>query len=116
MFVPLLLGIPFLLAAVLGSTLGKSLSRWYLLVGLGFVVIVGGLFLSVYLSSAPDYAHSKGIDGEEYLGRWWDPDFTAFLVAVAYVGWMAGLGVAQPSCVSSCRIGPRKDELAAAST
>ena len=70
--------------------------RWeraYLLFVAGVVVALAFVVV-VYLQAPPDYQHSQGDeDGEMFLGRWWEPQFIAFLAIIGYVLWGAGVVV-----------------------
>ena len=68
-----------------------SLAKSYWMLVLG--VLLGVAFVvAVYAGSAHDYASSNGIDGEMFLGRWWDPTFTLLLGFIGYIGWTIGIG------------------------
>jgi hypothetical protein len=85
----------FVAPPVLGAALwalGTSWPRVYALFGLGVVL---GLFviLAAYLTAPPDFQHSNGTEGEEYLGRWLDPAFVVTFVALGYFLWFVGVVV-----------------------
>ena len=77
-------------AVAIASRVRLAKSYWLFLLGvlLGFAFVV-----VVYLTSAHDYASSDGIDGELFLGRWWDPTFTVLLAILGYIGWCTGVVV-----------------------
>ena len=83
---------PLAVAAVLTAATRVSLAKSYWMLILG--VVLGFAFvIAVYLASAHDYASSNGVDGEMFLGRWWDPTFTVFVAIVGYIGWCIGVVV-----------------------
>lgn len=88
----LLFGLPFILGAVLGGGFGRTWSRVYVLFALG-LLLGFGFVAAAYLTAPPDYQHSNGTDGEEYLGRWWDPSWVVMLSALGYVTWFVGVGL-----------------------
>jgi hypothetical protein len=52
-----------------------------------------GLVLSAYLSAPPDALHADGIEGEQFLGRYWEPGFVLILPGTGYVLFLVGVGV-----------------------
>lgn len=88
MFALIWLGGPAALAALLTIVMRARWSRAHVVVfGIGVALAVGFVLLA-YLQAPPDYEHSGGdSDGEMFLGRWWEPQFVAFLVFVGYVFW-----------------------------
>ena len=71
-------------------------TRWrrpYALLAVG-VALAAAFLLIAYLSAPPDYQHSQGdSDGRMFWGRWWEPEFTLFLIAMSYLCWAGGVGV-----------------------
>jgi protein-S-isoprenylcysteine O-methyltransferase Ste14 len=86
------LGPPFLVGALLGAAFAKG---WWstaavaaLGVGLGF-----GVVLWAYYAAPPGGAPYNGCsDCENFLGRWWEPNFTILLVVIGYLFWLLGIG------------------------
>jgi hypothetical protein len=67
--------------------------RWanaYLMFVAGIGVGLGFLALA-YLLAPPNYESSNGVDGEMFLGRWWDPQLMSKLALIGYVGWSFGV-------------------------
>jgi hypothetical protein len=82
---------------VLGIVLGWAFARgWRSVYGaFGLGLVIGFLIVLIaYLTAAPDYAHSNGCsDCEFFLGRWWEPQFVLFVVAIGYLLYLVGIGV-----------------------
>ena len=81
-----------LLGVALGAAFAKGWLSTYALFGLGLLVGFG-VVLAAYLSSPADFQHSNGTEGQEFLGRWWDPEFVVTLTAISYCLYLVGLGV-----------------------
>jgi uncharacterized membrane protein len=79
---------------VLGSVLGWAFARgWRTVYGLfGLGLVLGFLIVLVaYLSADTD---SNGCsDCELFLGRWWEPQFVLFVVAIGYLFYLVGIGL-----------------------
>jgi hypothetical protein len=92
-FVLVTVGGPFVLALVCAVIWGRNRKRLYLLLAAGLVLAIG-VVLYAYFSAPPDAQHdSIGCsDCEQFLGRWWEPGFVAFVVVIGYVTWLAGVG------------------------
>ena len=79
-------------------------------------MFVAGLVLAIafigvaYLRAAPNYQSSNGVDGEMFLGRWWDPQFTVTLAIIGYVGWALGIAVGLLLRGTLDALHPRKSE------
>lgn len=92
MWVLVWLGSPFLVGGLLGAAFARG--RW----STGAVVAVGvglgfGVVLWAYFAAPPSSAPYNGCsDCENYLGRWWEPNFVIFLVVVGYLFWLFGVG------------------------
>lgn len=79
-----------LVAAVLTRIRWRQNGPWLVL---GGVVLAFGFVVLVYYRSSRGYAGSQGdSDGEMFLGRWWEPEFTVLLAMVGYVIWLVGVG------------------------
>lgn len=87
------LGAPLLLGMVLGATLARGWPSVYGLLAVG--ILIGFFVLLVFYLNAPaDYAHSGGDeDGGMYFGRWWELPFDVFVVAIAYLCYLVGVGI-----------------------
>ena len=92
MWVLLWLGPPFVVGALIGALFARG--RWStaaaaaLGLGLGFGVVVWA-----YYSAPPSSAPYNGCsDCENYLGRWWEPNFVIFVVVIGYLFWLFGMG------------------------
>jgi hypothetical protein len=84
----LFFGLPLLLGAVLGAVFPKA----YPLLGLGLLIGMG-VVVWAYLASPPDALHANGTEGEQFLGRYWEPGWVFFVVGVGYVLYLVGVGV-----------------------
>jgi hypothetical protein len=85
-------GAPLLLGAVLGGFFARGFTRTYAVLGVGLIIGVA-VVLAAYLSSPPDFEHAKGTEGEQFLGRYWDPALVVILVGVGYVLYLVGVGL-----------------------
>ena len=83
---------PLALGAVLGAAFARGMLGTYGLFALGLLLGFGILVLA-YLTSPPDYQHSRGTEGRQYLGRWWDPDFVLMLTGIGYFLYLVGIGL-----------------------
>jgi hypothetical protein len=83
----------FVLGPVLGAAFARGMLRTYALFGLG--LLIGFLvLLAAYLTAAPDFAHSNGCsDCQMFLGRWWEPEFVAFVAGFGFLVFLLGIGV-----------------------
>ena len=88
----LVFGLPVLLGAVLGAVFARSFWRTYAVLGLGLLIGLG-LVLWAYLSSPPDALHATGAEGEQFLGRYWEPEWVFFGVGIGYLLYLVGVGV-----------------------
>jgi hypothetical protein len=91
MLVLVWLGLPFIVGALIGAVFARG--RWSaaaaaaLGIGLGFSIV-----LWAYYSAPPSSAPYNGCsDCENYLGRWWEPNFVIFMVAIGYIFWLFGI-------------------------
>lgn len=86
-------GSPFVVGALLGAAFARG--RWSTLTVAAIGVLLGfGVVLLAYYSSPPSGAPYDGCsDCENYLGRWWEPNFVISLVAIGYFIWLFGVGV-----------------------
>jgi hypothetical protein len=86
------LGPPFIVGALIGAALARgywtTAAAAALGVGLGFGVVLWA-YCSAPLSSAP---YNGCSDCENYLGRWWEPNFVIFFVVIGYFFWLLGIG------------------------
>ena len=65
-------------------------SLWMALIG---VVLGCAYVVWAYYASPPSGAPYDGCsDCENYLGRWWEPQFTVFLAVIGYILWLLGVG------------------------
>jgi hypothetical protein len=86
------LGGPAVGAALLTIVTKVRWARAYIVFGIGVGLAVA-FVLAAYLQAPPDYQHSQGDeDGRMFLGRWWEPQFVAFLAVIAYLFWALGVG------------------------
>jgi hypothetical protein len=85
-------GAPLVLGTILGAVFAKGWLRTYGLFALGLLLGFGVVVLA-YVTSPPDYQHSNGTEGRQYLGRWWDPEFVITLTALSYCIYLVGLGL-----------------------
>jgi hypothetical protein len=83
---------PLVLGMVLGAAIAKGWVSSYALFALGLIAGFG-VVLIAYLTSPPDQAHSNGTEGQQFLGRWWDPAFVVVLTAIGYVIYLVGVGI-----------------------
>jgi hypothetical protein len=82
-----------ILGIVVGGGAIRGWRSFYGVLGLG-LVLGFAIVLVAYLTSARDYAHSNGCsECELFLGRWWEPQFVVFVVAIGYVLYLVGIGV-----------------------
>jgi hypothetical protein len=86
-------GSPFVIGALLGAAFARS--KWSAVTVAAIGVLLGlGIVLWVYYSSPPSGAPYDGCsDCENYLGRWWEPNFVISLVVIGYFLWLFGVGV-----------------------
>ena len=92
MFALIWLGGPAVVAALLTIVTKVRWGRAYIVFGIGVALAVA-FVLAAYLRAPPDWQHSQGdSDGRMFLGRWWEPQFVAFLVVIAYMFWVLGVG------------------------
>ena len=92
MWVFVWLGSPFIVGALAGAAFARgrlsTAAVAALGVGLGF-----GLVLYAYYSSPPSSApYNCCSDCENFLGRWWEPNFAIFFVVIGYLYWLFGIG------------------------
>ncbi len=93
MFALIVLAAPWLFGAVLGALFGRSGWRLLALVVLG-VLLGFCLLLWAYLVAPPNYSQSNGCsDCEEYLGRWWEPNFVLVLAVLGNAAYLVGVGI-----------------------
>jgi hypothetical protein len=83
---------PLVLGMAFGAVFARGWVSCYALLALGLVVGFGFVVIA-YLTSPPDQAHSNGTEGQQFLGRWWDPAFVVVLMAIGYVIYLIGVGV-----------------------
>jgi hypothetical protein len=71
-----------------------------------------GVVLFAYVTSPPNQWQSKGTEGQQFLGRWWDPALVVTLVALGYVIYLVGLGVGVffRELIASSRRGNRRSD------
>ena len=86
------LGPPFTVGALIGAAFARgrrsTAAAVALGMGLGFEVV-----LWAYFTSPPSAAPYNGCsDCKNYVGRWWEPDFVAFIVVIGYFFWLFGIG------------------------
>ena len=108
MFVAAWLGTPLLVGSVLGTMIARTWSRWAVVLAIGLLLVVA-LFAWAYLTASVDYQHSNGCsDCGNYLGRWWEPGFVAYLSIIGYTLWTLGasLGAAARTIIR-----PAKDHI-----
>jgi hypothetical protein len=86
------LGTPFIVGALVGAAFARAYwstaAAAALGLGLGFGLVLWAYY-SAPLRSAP---YNGCSDCENYLGRWWEPNFVIFLVVVGYFFWLLGIG------------------------
>jgi hypothetical protein len=61
-----------------------------------FAMAVGlllGIAFVLWSYFASPHGYDGDSDGEMFLGRWWEPTFTMFLVVVGYVGYAIGAAI-----------------------
>ena len=79
-----------LVTAVLTRLRWPQNGPWLVLVG---AVLAFGFVVLEYYRSSHSFAGSQGdSDGEIFLGRWWEPEFTVLMAMVGYVIWLIGVG------------------------
>ena len=88
----LFLGAPLVVGVVLGAVFAKGWLSTYALFGVG-LLLGFGVVLAAYLTSPRDQAHSNGTEGQQFLGRWWDPAVVIIVTALGYVLYLVGLGI-----------------------
>jgi hypothetical protein len=79
---------------VLGIILGWAFARgWRSVYGaFGLGLVLGFLIvLAAYLTADADSKSCS--DCERFLGRWWEPQFVLFVVAIGYVLYLVGIGL-----------------------
>ena len=59
---------------------------------MGLVPAIGYVVLAYYQSPPSSAPYNGCSDCGNYLGRFWEPEFTAFLVVVWYGLWLLGVG------------------------
>ena len=86
------LGTPFTVGALIGAVFARG--RWSTAAAAAFGIALGfGLVLWAYYSAPPSSAPYNGCsDCENYLGRWWEPNFVIFIVVIGYLFWLFGIG------------------------
>jgi hypothetical protein len=86
------LGLPFIVGALIGTVFARgywsTAAAAALGAGLGFGIVLW-VYYSAPLSSAP---YNGCSDCENYLGRWWEPNFVIFIVVIGYFFWLLGIG------------------------
>lgn len=78
----------------LGIILGWAFARgWRTVYGLfGLGLVLG--FLVVLVAYLTADSNSIGCsDCELFLGRWWEPEFVGFVVAIGYLLYLVGIGM-----------------------
>ena len=88
MWVLIWLGLPFIVGALVGATFVRGLRSTSAGVILG-LLIGFGVVLWAYYSSPTTY---DGCECNLILGRWWEPAFVIFIVAIGYFFWLLGIG------------------------
>lgn len=80
-----------LVAAALTRIRWQRNGRWLAATG---PVLAAGFVVLAYYRSPPSGAPYNGCsDCGNYLGRFWEPQFTVFLAAIGYGLWLLGVGV-----------------------
>jgi hypothetical protein len=74
------------LGVALGGTWRRTAGLLLLGVGLGLALLAAG-----YFTATPADQRRDCSDCYVYLGRWWEPGFAVFVIALALIPW--GLGV-----------------------
>lgn len=87
------IGGPFVLGFVLTALTRLRWPRngpWMALVG----VVLGCAYVvwAYYASPRSGAPYDGCSDCENYLGRWWEPQFTVFLAVIGYILWLLGVG------------------------
>jgi len=75
-----------LLGIGLGGTLRRTAGLLLLGVGLGLALLV-----VAYFSATPSDQRRDCSDCYAYLGRWWEPGFAVFVIALALTPWALGV-------------------------
>ena len=97
-----LCGVPLVAALVVTVVARIRWANAYWMFAAGVAVAIGFVAF-VYLRAAHNYESSGGVDGEMFLGRWWDPEFTVLLAFVGYIGWTIGTVAGALFNATSCR-------------
>ena len=83
--------LPVVLGAALGAAFARGSASTYAVFGLG-LILGFGVLLAAYLSAPPDALHANGAEGEQFLGRYWEPGVFV-LVGLGYVLYLVGVGL-----------------------
>jgi len=84
---------PFVLgfvATVLSRIRWPKNGPW--MAAIGLVLAVGFVALQYYQSPPSSAPYNGCSDCGNYLGRFWEPQFTIFLAVIGYVPWLLGVG------------------------
>jgi hypothetical protein len=71
--------------------------RWprngpWMAAAIGLLLAAGFVVLQYYQSPPSSAPYNGCSDCGNYLGRFWEPQFTIFLAVIAYVPWLLGVG------------------------
>jgi hypothetical protein len=61
---------------------------------IGLVLACGFVVVSYYKSPLSSAPYNGCSDCGNYLGHFWEPEFTLFLAAIGYTVWLLGVGAA----------------------
>jgi hypothetical protein len=104
LFVLLWLVVPAAIGVLLGALPRPNARRFCLVVAVPLVLAAGTLALAWY--AAPSTRPEDGCSGCQYAyGRWWEAEWSAFLVGVPASSWIVGalVGVWVRAIVDSTR-------------
>jgi hypothetical protein len=90
--IPILAAAAGVTALLLGVALGSTWRRAAALLLLGFGLGLA-LLVVAYFTATPSDQRQDCSDCYVYLGRWWEPGFAVFVIALALIPWVLGVFV-----------------------
>jgi hypothetical protein len=74
------------LAVIRGVTWRRTGALVLIGLGLGLAFLISG-----YLNATPSDQPRDCSDCSDYLGRWWEPGFAIFVIALTFAAWVLGV-------------------------